>query len=203
MLAPGRPLPRRRAVPCPGARTAGRGPSHRCHRLGFRTIARQDSVLYSGRRWTDVAALNTYLGFRASLGPRGGVVTQRSAKPCTPVQFRAWPPASSIDRQTAFGGPTTAAARSLPRISGATAPRASTAPASVIAGIRWRDPAALPIRHDGLRLNLCYAAKYCCHAARGRDSSGIPELYRADRLGNSPLAPETIFNDHACPFCPD
>ena len=25
--------------------------------------------------------------------PRGGVVTQRSAKPCTPVQFRAWPPA--------------------------------------------------------------------------------------------------------------
>src|SRR4051812_43282796 len=24
--------------------------------------------------------------------PRGGVVTQRSAKPCTPVQFRAWPP---------------------------------------------------------------------------------------------------------------
>src|SRR6266566_5612661 len=26
------------------------------------------------------------------MGPRGGVVTQRSAKPCTPVQFRAWPP---------------------------------------------------------------------------------------------------------------
>jgi hypothetical protein len=26
--------------------------------------------------------------------PRGGVVTQRSAKPCTPVQFRAWPPQS-------------------------------------------------------------------------------------------------------------
>ena len=25
--------------------------------------------------------------------PRGGVVTQRSAKPFTPVQFRAWPPA--------------------------------------------------------------------------------------------------------------
>jgi hypothetical protein len=31
----------------------------------------------------------------ASQGPRGGVVTQRSAKPCTPVQFRAWPPPSS------------------------------------------------------------------------------------------------------------
>ena len=28
-----------------------------------------------------------------SLRPRGGVVTQRSAKPFTPVQFRAWPPA--------------------------------------------------------------------------------------------------------------
>src|SRR5215467_8884198 len=27
--------------------------------------------------------------------PRGGVVTQRSAKPCTPVQFRAWPPINS------------------------------------------------------------------------------------------------------------
>ena len=26
------------------------------------------------------------------VGPRGGVVTQRSAKPCTPVQFRTWPP---------------------------------------------------------------------------------------------------------------
>ena len=24
--------------------------------------------------------------------PRGGVVTQRSAKPFTPVQFRTWPP---------------------------------------------------------------------------------------------------------------
>ena len=24
--------------------------------------------------------------------PRGGVVTQRPAKPCTPVRVRAWPP---------------------------------------------------------------------------------------------------------------
>ncbi len=30
--------------------------------------------------------------------PRGGVVTQRSAKPFTPVQFRAWPPSLSQDR---------------------------------------------------------------------------------------------------------
>ena len=26
------------------------------------------------------------------VGPRGGVVTQRSAKPFTPVQFWSWPP---------------------------------------------------------------------------------------------------------------
>src|SRR5215475_7159083 len=26
------------------------------------------------------------------MGPRGGVVTQRSAKPFTPVQFWSWPP---------------------------------------------------------------------------------------------------------------
>src|SRR5262249_21096926 len=30
------------------------------------------------------------------LGPRGGVVTQRSAKPFTPVQFWSWPPIKSI-----------------------------------------------------------------------------------------------------------
>jgi Protein of unknown function (DUF3095) len=29
--------------------------------------------------------------------PRGGVVTQRSAKPRTPVQFRAWPPARELE----------------------------------------------------------------------------------------------------------
>ncbi len=28
--------------------------------------------------------------------PRGGVVTQRIANPCTPVRFRAWPPKSSL-----------------------------------------------------------------------------------------------------------
>jgi hypothetical protein len=31
------------------------------------------------------------------MGPRGGVVTQRSAKPCTPVQFWSWPPPLIID----------------------------------------------------------------------------------------------------------
>src|SRR4029077_11801583 len=33
----------------------------------------------------------------AFVGPRGGVVTQRSAKPCTPVQFRPWPPPAAED----------------------------------------------------------------------------------------------------------
>jgi hypothetical protein len=34
--------------------------------------------------------------------PRGGVVTQRSAKPFTPVQFRAWPPAKSFDFKSIY-----------------------------------------------------------------------------------------------------
>src|SRR6516164_9741740 len=32
----------------------------------------------------------------AFVRPRGGVVTQRTANPRTPVQFRAWPPFSQI-----------------------------------------------------------------------------------------------------------
>src|SRR5450631_932096 len=36
------------------------------------------------------------------MGPRGGVVTQRSAKPCTPVQFRTWPPHQPIDSYRYF-----------------------------------------------------------------------------------------------------
>ena len=39
----------------------------------------------------------------APQGPRGGVVTQRSAKPCTPVQFRAWPPHQSASQGTRCG----------------------------------------------------------------------------------------------------
>jgi glycine/serine hydroxymethyltransferase len=46
--------------------------------------------------------------------PRGGVVTQRSAKPFTPVQFRAWPPIfareNSADRCAAKAGATRLAA---------------------------------------------------------------------------------------------
>ena len=38
----------------------------------------------------------------APMGPRGGVVTQRSAKPCTPVQFWSWPPFSG--HRDAVGG---------------------------------------------------------------------------------------------------
>lgn len=37
-----------------------------------------------------------------SQGPRGGVVTQRSAKPFTPVQFWSWPPFQLIEIFTAF-----------------------------------------------------------------------------------------------------
>src|SRR5215813_8039714 len=40
----------------------------------------------------------------APQGPRGGVVTQRSAKPCTPVQFRAWPPPSNLPAATRASG---------------------------------------------------------------------------------------------------
>ena len=34
------------------------------------------------------------------MGPRGGVVTQRSAKPCTPVQFWSWPPSNLLKFQS-------------------------------------------------------------------------------------------------------
>jgi hypothetical protein len=40
-----------------------------------------------------MTCLRRSICLRNSYGrPRGGVVTQRSAKPFTPVQFRAWPP---------------------------------------------------------------------------------------------------------------
>jgi hypothetical protein len=39
----------------------------------------------------------------AGMGPRGGVVTQRTANPYTPVRFRAWPPISRLpDHQAHF-----------------------------------------------------------------------------------------------------
>lgn len=47
------------------------------------------------------------------MGPRGGVVTQRSAKPCTPVQFWSWPPlqTSDLSAQFDFGASSADAAR--------------------------------------------------------------------------------------------
>ena len=36
--------------------------------------------------------------------PRGGVVTQRIANPCTPVRFRAWPPILSSSNPVRFTG---------------------------------------------------------------------------------------------------
>ncbi len=61
--------------------------------------------LYRGRRHADVQGPLARGSRHCLIGwaklpmparPRGGVVTQRSAKPFTPVQFRAWPPAKSI-----------------------------------------------------------------------------------------------------------
>ena len=124
------------------------------------------------------------------------MVTQRSAKPCTPVQFRAWPPAPSIDRQAAFGGPTADAAHSLPRISGAPDFERATAKAraSAALGRRQREyPVAEPGRianreNDMFRLNLCHAAKYYCYAASVSDSFGIPAYIRRSDSWKSPLA---------------
>ena len=57
--------------------------------------------LYRGRRQPDVQGPLARGSRHCLIGwaklpmparPRGGVVTQRSAKPFTPVQFRAWPP---------------------------------------------------------------------------------------------------------------
>ena len=53
-----------------------------------------------------LSAANT--SYIAVPGPRGGVVTQRTANPRTPVQFRAWPPTFCFEnvrrgRMTTFG----------------------------------------------------------------------------------------------------
>ena len=50
--------------------------------------ARLEEVKITGRFWR----ANFHLPPQLRRWPRGGVVTQRSAKPCTPVQFRTWPP---------------------------------------------------------------------------------------------------------------
>src|SRR5262249_41469334 len=130
-------------------------------------VAGGDSLLYSradppGGR--DCAAV-----IDVSLGPRGGVVTQRSAKPCTPVQFRAWPPLSDIRC-----GSTARAALARPG-------RARRARSS------RRDSqgaAARPSHGRPVRTLLCYAAKYCCYAANINDSFGIPTYIEVEsRLG--------------------
>ena len=62
-----------------------------CGRRLYRaTVAAKRGFLYRPNlAWVDPIELSDDAG----KWPRGGVVTQRSAKPCTPVQFRAWPPA--------------------------------------------------------------------------------------------------------------
>ena len=49
-------------------------------------------ILYSG----GVGRRRAVRSARLSTRPRGGVVTQRTANPRTPVRFRAWPPPSSL-----------------------------------------------------------------------------------------------------------
>src|SRR3954470_15241640 len=53
----------------------------------FRGIAALAALLYTER-----ALRPESQQLRRHPRPRGGVVTQRSAKPFTPVQFRPWPP---------------------------------------------------------------------------------------------------------------
>src|SRR3954465_11096453 len=51
------------------------------------------------------------------MGPRGGVVTQRSAKPCTPVQFWSWPPSTkSMSCNDCLRGRTRARSASAGRV---------------------------------------------------------------------------------------
>src|SRR5262249_59955456 len=58
-------------------------------------VPRHIGVLYSVRRPSECRHRRTRRQTPVLKWPRGGVVTQRSAKPCTPVQFRAWPPINS------------------------------------------------------------------------------------------------------------
>ena len=46
------------------------------------------------KRLCTAASFAISRAFAPFLWPRGGVVTQRIANPCTPVRFRAWPPQS-------------------------------------------------------------------------------------------------------------
>ena len=99
---------------------------------------------------------------------------------------------SIIDRQTAFGGPTADAARPLLRISGATDFERATVKAARQRST-WQASARVPVGRiaNGEMicsvLNLCYAAKYCCHAASDRDSFGIPAYMSVEILGTRRL----------------
>src|SRR5215469_12919591 len=67
-----------------------------------RTVAGRESLLYSRPGEARGGWLFRKSDIGAPQGPRGGVVTQRSAKPCTPVQFRAWPPALNFNSLAAI-----------------------------------------------------------------------------------------------------
>jgi hypothetical protein len=96
-----------------GARPFRAGPSSqdwRCGRACCRKSSNRSGNASTGETLTwafrcrsvpnrPSATLQTVLSAgNCAMGPRGGVVTQRSAKPCTPVQFRAWPPDAASGR---------------------------------------------------------------------------------------------------------
>jgi hypothetical protein len=55
----------------------------------------------SGRKTSPFIDIGRFRAYRNRASrPRGGVVTQRTANPRTPVQFRAWPPALKNQKLT-------------------------------------------------------------------------------------------------------
>src|SRR3954454_9819058 len=79
-----------RESPCPSKRECGRSSAAEpAETQGFGGIAALAALLYTGP-----ALRPESQQLRRHPRPRGGVVTQRSAKPFTPVQFRPWPPSS-------------------------------------------------------------------------------------------------------------
>src|SRR5215467_14147312 len=91
--------------------------------------------------------------------PRGGVVTQRSAKPCTPVQFRAWPP-------TLRAQPSRQASDFLHFVP-----------------LIWAASDSRRAGTGSLRKSyyICHAAQNCCYAATHGEFSIIPAYIRFQR----------------------
>jgi hypothetical protein len=70
-------------------------PSHAATAKGVTACKRLPPYVRRPIRSENIAVIDIgrFLAYRnRALRPRGGVVTQRTANPRTPVQFRAWPP---------------------------------------------------------------------------------------------------------------